>query len=142
MTTECTTERLEFERFRRQRVVGRFDGGELGSEQEMTELLGAGKSERTSSRSGYRAGYYERSLVTRVGSIELRVPQDREGRFSTSVFERYQRSEKALVAAMAEMYFQGVSTRKVKAVTEELCGSVAAGCCCGSWRCGRGCSGG
>ena len=97
-------------------------------EQEMTELLGAGKSERTSSRSGYRAGYYERSLVTRVGSIELRVPQDREGRFSTSVFERYQRSEKALVAAMAEMYFQGVSRRKVKAVTEELCGhSVSAG---------------
>ena len=97
-------------------------------EQEMTELLGAGKSERTSSRSGYRAGYYERTLVTRVGSIELGVPQDREGRFSTSVFERYQRSEKALVAAMAEMYFQGVSRRKVKAVTEELCGhSVSAG---------------
>ncbi len=97
-------------------------------EQEMTELLGAGKSERTSSRSGYRAGYYERSLVTRVGSIELGVPQDREGRFSTSVFERYQRSEKALVAALAEMYFQGVSRRKVKAVTEELCGhSVSAG---------------
>ena len=97
-------------------------------EQEMTELLGAGKSERTSSRSGYRAGYYERTLVTRVGSIELRVPQDREGRFSTSVFERYQRSEKALVAALAEMYFQGVSRRKVKAVTEELCGhSVSAG---------------
>ena len=54
-------------------------------------------------------------------SIE-RVAQDREGRFSTSVFERYQLSEKALVAAMAEMYFQRVSTRKVKAVTEELCG--------------------
>ena len=77
---------------------------------------------------GYRAGYYERTLVTRVECIELRVPQDREGRFSTSVFEGYQRSEKALVAAMAEMYFQGVSTRKVKAVTEELCGhSVSAG---------------
>jgi putative transposase len=50
------------------------------------------------------------------------VPQDRAGRFSTELFERYQRSEKALVAALAEMYVQGVSTRKVKAVTEELCG--------------------
>jgi putative transposase len=54
--------------------------------------------------------------------LELRVPQDRAGRFSTELFERYQRSEKALVAALAEMYVQGVSTRKVKAVTEELCG--------------------
>jgi Transposase, Mutator family len=60
--------------------------------------------------------------VTRVGTLELRVPQDRAGRFSTELFERYQRSEKALVAALAEMYVQGVSTRKVKAVTEELCG--------------------
>lgn len=91
-------------------------------EQEMTQLLGAAKSERTSIRNGYRSGYYERALMTRVGRIELRVPQDREGRFSTAVFERYQRAEKALVAAMAEMYFQGVSTRKVKAITEELCG--------------------
>jgi len=60
--------------------------------------------------------------VTRVGVLELRVPQDRTGRFSTELFERYQRSEKALVAALAEMYVQGVSTRKVKAITEELCG--------------------
>ena len=96
-------------------------------EEEMSELLGAAKSERTASRSGYRSGYYERALMTRVGRIELRVPQDREGRFSTAVFERYQRTEKALVAAMAEMYFQGVSTRRVKAVTEQLCGySVSA----------------
>jgi putative transposase len=57
-----------------------------------------------------------------VGKLELRVPQDREGRFSTQLFERYQRSEKALVSALAEMYVQGVSTRKVKAITEELCG--------------------
>jgi len=60
--------------------------------------------------------------VTRVGRLELRVPQDRAGRFSTELFERYQRSEKALVAALAEMYVQGVSTRKVKAIIEELCG--------------------
>jgi len=61
-------------------------------------------------------------LVTRVGKLELQVPQDRQGRFSTEIFERYQRSEKALVSALAEMYIQGVSTRKVKAITEELCG--------------------
>ena len=73
-------------------------------------------------RLGYRSGYYGRTLVTRVGKLELRVPQDRAGRFSTELFERYQRSEQALVATLAEMYVQGVSTRKVKAITEELCG--------------------
>ena len=91
-------------------------------EAEMTMALGAEKGERSADRLGYRSGYYGRSLVTRVGTLELRVPQDREGRFSTRLFERYQRSEKALVGALAEMYVQGVSTRKVKAVTEQLCG--------------------
>ena len=91
-------------------------------EAEMTAALGAEKGERTAERLGYRSGYYTRSLVTRVGTLELRVPQDRDGRFSTRLFERYQRSEKALVGALAEMYVQGVSTRKVKAITEELCG--------------------
>ena len=91
-------------------------------EAEMSDALGAAKSERTTGRLGYRSGYYGRTLVTRVGKLELRVPQDREGRFSTELFERYQRSEQALVASLAEMYVQGVSTRKVKAVTEELCG--------------------
>lgn len=91
-------------------------------EAEMDEALGAGKSERVEGRLGYRSGYRSRTLITRVGKLELRVPQDREGRFSTQLFERYQRSEKALVSALAEMYVQGVSTRKVKAITEELCG--------------------
>jgi putative transposase len=91
-------------------------------EAEMTESLCADKGERTETRLGYRSGYYQRSLITRVGTLELRVPQDRAGRFSTELFERYQRSEKALVGALAEMYVQGVSTRKVKAVTEALCG--------------------
>ncbi|MER8710515.1 IS256 family transposase, partial [Mesorhizobium sp. M1088] len=91
-------------------------------EAEMTEAIGAEKGERTAERTSYRSGYYERKLVTRVGVLELRVPQDRAGRFSTELFERYQRSEKALVSALVEMYVQGVSTRKVKAVTEELCG--------------------
>lgn len=91
-------------------------------EAEMDEALGAGKSERSDARLGYRSGHYTRTLVTRVGKLELRVPQDRAGRFSTELFERYQRSEQALVATLAEMYVQGVSTRKVKAITEELCG--------------------
>src|SRR3954471_4330432 len=91
-------------------------------EAEMTEALGAGKGERSAGRLGYRSGYYGRTLVTRVGKLELRVPQDRDGRFSTELFERYQRSEQALVASLAEMYVQGVSTRKVNAGTEELCG--------------------
>jgi transposase-like protein len=89
---------------------------------EMTEFLGAAPGERSDSRIGYRAGYYSRGLITRIGKIELRVPRDRNGEFSTALFERFQRSEKALVAALAEMYVQGVSTRKVKAITEELCG--------------------
>ena len=96
-------------------------------EQEMTRALAAAPGERTPDRVGYRAGHYPRSLVTRVGKLELRVPRDRDGRFSTELFERYQRSEQALVSALAEMYIQGVSTRKVKAITEELCGhSVSA----------------
>ncbi len=72
-------------------------------EAEMTDALGAEKGERTSARLGYRSGSYTRTLVTRVGKLELRVPQDRDGRFSTELFERYQRSEQALVATLAEM---------------------------------------
>jgi transposase-like protein len=77
-------------------------------------LLGAGPNERSVARARYRAGYYERGLITRVDKIELRVPRDRNGGFSTALFERFQCSEKALV----EMYVQGVSTRKVKAIAE------------------------
>ena len=91
-------------------------------EAEMTAALGAEKGERTSERLGYRSGHYTRALITRVGTLELRVPQDRDGRFSTRLFERYQRSEKALVGALAAMYVQGVSTRKVKAITEAQAG--------------------
>ena len=91
-------------------------------EVEMSDCLGASPWERAEGRQGYRAGYYGRGLITRIGKLELRVPRDRNGEFSTALFERYARSEKALVAALAEMYVQGVSTRKVKAITEELCG--------------------
>ena len=72
-------------------------------EAEMTGALSAEKSERIEGRLGYRSGSYQRALITRVGTLELRVPQDRAGRFSTELFERYQRSEKALVGTLAEM---------------------------------------
>lgn len=91
-------------------------------EAEMDRLLGASKSERSDRRLGYRSGYYPRTLLTRVGRVSLRVPRDREGRFSTEIFDRYQRSEKALVLAIAEMYVQGVSTRDVSEIAEELLG--------------------
>jgi hypothetical protein len=81
-------------------------------EAEVTETIGAAKGERSETRLTYRSGYYSRALITRVGTLELRVPQDRAGRFSTELFERYQRSEKALVGTLAEMYVQGVSTRR------------------------------
>ena len=72
-------------------------------EAEMEEVLEAAKGERTRDRNGYRSGYYGRKLTTRVGTLELRVPQDRGGLFRTEVFARYQRSEKALLLALAEM---------------------------------------
>src|SRR5215208_1573401 len=91
-------------------------------ESEMTEHLGAAPHERTDARKGHRNGYKPRALRTRVGALNLLVPQDREGTFSTRLFARYQRNEKALCLALMEMYLEGVSTRKVKDVTEELCG--------------------
>ena len=89
---------------------------------EMTEHLRAESSERTDDRRGYRNGSYERKLTTRVGTIELEVPRDRSGTFQTALFQRYQRSEKALVLALMQMVVQGVSTRRVKEITTELCG--------------------
>jgi len=91
-------------------------------EAEMTEHIGAAPYQRTENRAGQRNGYKRRTLRTRVGTLNLLVPQDREGTFSTRLFSRYQRNEKALVLALMEMYVEGVSTRKVKEVTEELCG--------------------
>jgi transposase-like protein len=93
-------------------------------EAEMTEHIGAAPHERTNARKGHRNGYKPRTLRTRVGTLNLLVPQDRESTFSTRLFSRYQRNEKALVLALMEMYVEGVSTRKVKEVTEELCGTT------------------
>ena len=92
-------------------------------EMEFTDHLGAGHYERTPDRQGYRNGYRERQLHTRVGTLTLRVPRDREGKFSTRLFERCQRSEKALILALQEAYVGGVSTRKVSRITEKLCGT-------------------
>jgi putative transposase len=92
-------------------------------EAEMTTHIGAEPYERTESRTGHRNGYRPRTLHTRVGTLTLLVPQDRDGTFSTQLFARYQRSEKALVLALMEMYLEGVSTRKVSDITEALCGT-------------------
>ena len=88
-----------------------------------TESIGADKHERSEERQCYRNGYRPRTLYTRVGPVTLQVPQTRDGSFSTDIFRRYQRSEQAFVLALMEMVVQGVSTRKVNAITEELCGA-------------------
>jgi putative transposase len=87
-----------------------------------TEQIGAQPYERTEDRTAYRNGFRYRQLTTRVGALTLRVPRHRNGHFSTELFARYQRSEQALVLAMMEMVINGVSTRKVEQITEELCG--------------------
>jgi transposase-like protein len=86
------------------------------------EAAGASRYERSEERAAYRSGTRVRTLYTRVGTLTLQVPQLRDGSFSTEIFKRYQRSEQAFVLAMMEMVVQGVSTRKVAAITEELCG--------------------
>lgn len=92
-------------------------------EAQITESLGAQRHERSDERQGYRNGYRARTLYTRVGPVTLQVPQTRDGSFSTDIFKRYQRSEQAFVLALMEMVVQGVSSRKVTAITEELCGA-------------------
>jgi putative transposase len=86
------------------------------------EQIGADPYERTDERTAYRNGFRDRQLTTRIGHLTLRVPRHRNGEFSTELFERYQRSEQALVLSMMEMVINGVSTRKVENITEELCG--------------------
>lgn len=108
----------EFLRQLVQRMLQHFLEAEMGAH------LGAARYERSEGRQGYRNGYKPRQLHTRVGTLTLRVPQDREGTFSTQLFARYQRSEKALVLALMEMYVEGVSTRKVAEITEALCGTT------------------
>lgn len=92
-------------------------------EAQVSESLGADKHQRSDERLGYRNGYRPRQLYTRVGPVTLQVPQTRDGSFSTDIFKRYQRSEQAFVLALMEMVVNGVSTRKVSNITEELCGA-------------------
>ena len=87
-----------------------------------TEQLGAEPYERNDDRTAYRNGFRDRDLTTRIGAITLKVPRHRNGDFSTTMFQRYQRSEQALVLAMIEMVINGVSTRKIENITQELCG--------------------
>lgn len=89
---------------------------------EFDRFIGAGLYERNKDRRGYRNGSYTRSVITRVGRIELEVCRDREGLFQSELFRRYQRSEQAFMLSMIEMYVQGVSTRKVTQIVQEMCG--------------------
>lgn len=91
-------------------------------EKERDEYINALSHERTDERKGYRNGYYERQLVTGAGSLKLNVPRTRDGAFSPSAFKRYERYDQALVLSMMEMVINGVSTRKVSKIVEELCG--------------------
>jgi transposase-like protein len=92
-------------------------------EAQVGEQLQADRYERTDQRQGYRNGYKSRQHTTRVGTLTLRVPQVREGGFSTELFARFQRSEQALIMTLMEMVVNGVSPRKVARITEELCGA-------------------
>ena len=89
---------------------------------ERQKHLGAGPYERTPERQGYANGYKPKTMATRVGKITFDIPQVRESDFYPSSLEKGIRSERALKLALAEMYVQGVSTRKVAAITEQMCG--------------------
>ncbi|WP_066127265.1 IS256 family transposase [Globicatella sanguinis] len=93
-------------------------------EKERDEYLDNEAYQRDPNRMTYRNGYYNRDYTTKLGTLNLRVPRTRDGKFSTEIFERYQRNEKALLLTMLEMYIQGVSTRKVSKVIENLCGKT------------------
>ena len=89
---------------------------------ERSEFLGAAPWQRTEGRNGYANGYKDKHFKTRLGILPLKVPQTRDGAFYPQSLERGLRSERALLLAIAEMYVQGVSTRRVKKIVEELCG--------------------
>lgn len=89
---------------------------------ERAEVIGAGHYERSENRRGYANGFKDKSVKTRLGKLQLKVPQTRDVEFYPSALERGERSERALKLAVAEMYVQGVSTRKVQEITEVLCG--------------------
>lgn len=89
---------------------------------ERTQYIGAEPYQRTDQRRSYANGFKPKTVNSRMGKLELKVPQTRDGDFYPSALERGERSERALKLAVAEMYVQGVSTRKVAKITAELCG--------------------
>src|SRR5690554_2568004 len=89
---------------------------------EQTEFLQANNYERSPERRDYRNGYYERKYVTKIGSITIKVPRTRSGEFHTTAFEKYERSDQGFLITLLEMVVNGVSTRKVTNVVEQLCG--------------------
>lgn len=89
---------------------------------ERSKVLEASPYERTSERKGYANGFKDKSLQTRAGKLSLKVPQTRGIAFYPGCIEKGSRSERALKVSIAQMYLNGVSTRKVKNITEELCG--------------------
>ena len=93
---------------------------------ERQKYLKADPFERTPERSGHANGYKPKTVKTRLGEITFHVPQVREGGFYPEALEKGLRSERALTMTLAEMYVRGVSTRKVAAITEQLCGTVSA----------------
>ncbi len=94
----------------------------LAMQIERQKYLGVGPYERAPERRGQANGFKPKTVTTRVGAVTFDVPQVREGGFYPHALEKGTRSERALVLALAEMYVQGVSTRKVQAITEQLCG--------------------
>jgi transposase-like protein len=100
----------------------------MGMEAELEQHLGAGRYVRSEERRGQRNGYKPRTLRTRVGELQLKVPQVRDCEpYQPSMWSKWQRSERAVLSACAEMYFQGVSTRKVQDVLQSMCdGRVSA----------------
>jgi len=89
---------------------------------ERSHYLGVGPYERSDERVSHANGFKPKQLDTRLGSLQLQVPQTRDCQFYPQALERGMRSERALKLALAEMYVQGVSTRKVAEITEKLCG--------------------
>src|SRR5574341_1224354 len=89
---------------------------------ERQKHLGVGPYERSAERQGHANGFKPKTVSTRIAPITFEIPQVREGGFYPQALEKGLRSERALMLALAEMYVQGVSTRKVKAITEQLCG--------------------
>ena len=93
-------------------------------EEERHQFIQAAPHERSDQRQDYRNGYYERQWTLSIGTLKLQVPRTRSGEFKTELFERYQRNEQAFLLSMMEMVVNGVSTRKVTKIVQELCGET------------------